>query len=59
MPTNRILKMKVVLGVILITQLGMAAGGQDVSEQGNPWVWVSIGKLKVKAEAVETHRQYI
>jgi uncharacterized membrane protein (UPF0127 family) len=54
MPTNRILKMKVVLGVILITQLGMAAGGQDVSEQGNPWVWVRIGKVKVKAEAVET-----
>ena len=33
---------------------GGGAGGQEVSEQGNPWVRVSLGKVVVKAEAVQT-----
>jgi uncharacterized protein len=50
------LKLNAILVMILITQLGLAglAGGQDVSEQSNPWLWVSIGKVKVKAETVKT-----
>ena len=43
-------------GVLLAAVLGVAgwAGAQGVSEQGNPWVWVSLGTVKVKAEAVRT-----
>jgi uncharacterized membrane protein (UPF0127 family) len=53
---RRIIKPKVMLGVILAVLLSIAglAGGEEVSEQGNPWVWVTIGKVKVKAEAVST-----
>lgn len=47
-------KAQVLLGVLLAALLGLAWGawGQDVSPQGNPWVWVRIGTVKVKAEAV-------
>ncbi len=34
--------------------LAGGAGGQGVSEQGNPWVRVSLGKVTVQAEAVRT-----
>ena len=54
MSAGGIIKAQVLLGVLLVTLLGLAggAGGQEVSPQGNPWVWVSIGNVKVKAEAV-------
>jgi uncharacterized protein len=47
-------KAQVLLGVLLAVLLGLAWGawGQEVSPHGNPWVWVSIGTVKVKAEAV-------
>jgi uncharacterized protein len=56
MTARRIIKRQVLVGVLLAALLGAAGltGGQEVSEQGNPWVWVSIGKVKVKAETVST-----
>jgi uncharacterized membrane protein (UPF0127 family) len=53
---SRIMKTQALLGVALAVLLGLAGSvaGQDVSEQGNPWLWVTIGKVKVKAEAVST-----
>jgi uncharacterized membrane protein (UPF0127 family) len=56
MTVGRIMKAQILLGVLLAALLGEAglAGGQEVSEHGNPWLWVSIGKVKVKAEAVST-----
>lgn len=56
MTARRIVKSQVLLGMALVVLLALAglAAGQDISEQGNPWVWVSIGKVKVKAEAVST-----
>jgi uncharacterized membrane protein (UPF0127 family) len=56
MTAGRIIKAQVLLGILLATWLGVAglAAGQKVSEHGNPWVWVSIGKVRVKAEAVST-----
>jgi uncharacterized protein len=46
----------VIAGLILSVFAGLAgrAGGQEGSEIGNPWVTVSIGKVKVQAEAVRT-----
>ncbi len=44
-------------GVTILAVLALwtgAAGGQEVSEQGNPWVRLSLGKVAVKAEAVRT-----
>ena len=40
----------------LVALAGLAgqAGGQEVSEHGNPWVTVTIGKVTVQAEAVLT-----
>jgi uncharacterized protein len=43
----------VIAGLILAGLAGVA-GGQEVSEFGNPWVRVSIGKVTVQAEAVST-----
>ena len=37
-----------------LSGLAGGAGGQGVSEQGNPWVRVSLGKVTVQAEAVRT-----
>jgi uncharacterized protein len=56
MTARRIIKRQVLVGVLLTALLAVAGltGGQEVSEQGNPWVWVSIGKVKVKAETVST-----
>jgi len=47
---------RVMAGLLLAAVAGLAgpAGGQEVSEQGNPWVRVSIGKIVVQAEAVRT-----
>ena len=40
----------------LVALAGLAgqAGGQEVSEHGNPWVRVTVGKVTVQAEAVRT-----
>jgi uncharacterized protein len=43
-----------VMTVLLMAALFGLAGGQEVSEQGNPWVRVSLGKVTVQAEAVRT-----
>jgi uncharacterized membrane protein (UPF0127 family) len=50
------LKAGVMAGLLLAILAGPGgwAGGQEVSEQGNPWVQVSLGKVVVKAEAVQT-----
>jgi uncharacterized membrane protein (UPF0127 family) len=59
MTSGGVVKAQVLLGVFLVTLLGLSgwAGGQEVSKQGNPWVWVNIGKVKVKAEAVSTPKK--
>jgi uncharacterized membrane protein (UPF0127 family) len=49
----------VLAGLLLAGLSGFAgsagrAGGQEVSEHGNPWVWVRLGKVTVQAEAVRT-----
>jgi uncharacterized membrane protein (UPF0127 family) len=46
----------VMAGLLLAALAGMA-GGQEVSEYGNPWVWVRVGQVTVKAEAVRTPAQ--
>ena len=56
MRVNRNLSAWVIAGLILAGFAGLAggAGGQEVSEAGNPWVRVSVGKVTVQAEAVRT-----
>ena len=43
-------------GLLLAVLAGLAgqAAGQEVSEHGNPWVRVTVGKVAVQAEAVRT-----
>jgi uncharacterized membrane protein (UPF0127 family) len=46
-----------VLGGLLLAAVfvpARGARGQAVSEHGNPWVWVTVGQVTVKAEAVRT-----
>ena len=48
-----------IAGLLLASLAGPAAGAkpagnQEVSEHGNPWVRVTVGKVTVKAEAVQT-----
>ena len=45
-----------IAGALLAALSGPAgwAGGQAVSEFGNPWVWVRVGQVAVQAEAVRT-----
>jgi uncharacterized protein len=56
MRANRNLNAWVMAGLVLAVLSGLPGGarGQGVSEQGNPWVWVTIGKVSVQAEAVRT-----
>jgi uncharacterized protein len=45
------------MAALLLTVIPGPAGGAGepkVSEHGNPWVWVSLGKVTVQAEAVRT-----
>lgn len=53
---SRIMKTQALVGVVLTVLLGLAglAAGQDGSAPGNPWLWVTIGKVTVQAEAVST-----
>jgi uncharacterized membrane protein (UPF0127 family) len=48
-----------IAGLFLASLAGPAAGAkpagnQEVSEHGNPWVTVTVGKVTVKAETVQT-----
>lgn len=56
MTASHIMKTRARLWVVLAVLLGLAGlvEGQDVSQQGNPWLWLTTGKVKVKAEAVST-----
>ncbi len=56
MTAGRIRTVKVIAGVLLAALLGLGgwARGQEVSKYGNPWVWVSIGRVTIMAEAVRT-----
>ncbi len=46
------------VGLILIPWLCLLlagpAGGDELSEYGNPFLWVTVGRVKVKAEVVST-----
>jgi uncharacterized protein len=53
MRVSRNLSAWVMTGLFLATLTG-PAGGQKVSEHGNPWVTMTIGKVTVQAEAVRT-----
>jgi len=56
MQTGRNLRAWVIAGLLLAALSGPAdwAGGQEVSEHGNPWVWVAVGPVTVQAEAVRS-----
>jgi len=56
MGAGRIRMVGVVAGLLLAVLSGLA-GGQEVSEYGNPWLWVRVGQVTVKAEAVRTPAQ--
>jgi uncharacterized protein len=43
-----------VMAGLLLAALAGGARGQVASEHGNPWVWVTVGKVTVQAEAVKT-----
>jgi uncharacterized membrane protein (UPF0127 family) len=50
------IRIVVVAGLLLAVLSGLA-GGQEVSKYGNPWLWVRVGQVTVKAEAVRTPAQ--
>jgi uncharacterized membrane protein (UPF0127 family) len=59
MKVSRNLSAWVMAGLLLAALAGPARGQggdrrQDVSEHGNPWVRVTVGKVTVEAEAVRT-----
>lgn len=59
MRVNRNLSAWLLAGLFLAALAGPARGQggdrrQDVSEYGNPWVRVTVGQVKVEAEAVRT-----
>ncbi len=49
---NRCCPLLLILGVLLWT--ASLGAGTELSEYGNPFTWVTIGKTKVKAEVVFT-----
>ena len=56
MTIGRIRTRQVMAGLLLAALLGLAGRvrGAEVSEYGNAWVWMSLGEVTVKAEAVRT-----
>jgi uncharacterized membrane protein (UPF0127 family) len=56
MTLGRLRTVKVMAGLLVAAclALGGLARGQEVSQYGNPWVWVSLGRVTVQAEAVRT-----
>ena len=56
MTVGRLRTVKVIAGLLLAACLGLGgpARAQQVSKYGNPWVWVSLGRVTVQAEAVRT-----
>ena len=56
MKVSRNLNAWVIAGLLLAALAGLAGGdeGQEVSEHGNTWVRVTVGKVTVLAEAVRT-----
>ena len=59
MRVSRNLSVWVMAGLLLAALAGPAGGageegGQGVSEHGNPWVRVTVGKVTVQAEAVRS-----
>ena len=59
MRVSRNLSAWVMAGLLLAALAGPAGGeggarGQEISEHGNPWVRVTVGKVVVQAEAVWT-----
>jgi uncharacterized membrane protein (UPF0127 family) len=56
MTAIRIRTVEVIAGLLLAALLGLGgwARGQGVSKYGNPWVWVSVGRVTIMAEAVRT-----
>lgn len=56
MRAGRIRTLGVAAGLLLAVLNGPTRG-QEVSEYGNPWLWVRVGQVTVKAEAVRTPAQ--
>jgi uncharacterized protein len=56
MISERISRRCLALAIVLAALAGLAGQvwGEEVSEHGNRWLWVSIGKVTLKAEAVST-----
>jgi uncharacterized membrane protein (UPF0127 family) len=56
MSTGQIKSLRALAGLLLAAWLGLGGLGQagEVSAHGNSWVWVSIGPVVIKAEAVST-----
>jgi uncharacterized membrane protein (UPF0127 family) len=56
MRASRNKSLRVMAGLLLAALLGPAgwAGGQGVSEHGNPWVRVAVGPVTMQAEAVRS-----
>jgi uncharacterized membrane protein (UPF0127 family) len=55
MVNNR--NIRVLLAFLILAAVFFPPGpawGQEVSKFGNPWVWVTIGQVQVKAEVVRT-----
>jgi uncharacterized membrane protein (UPF0127 family) len=48
--------LRAMAALLLAACLGVSgwSWGQEVSESGNPWLWVTVGKVTIKAEAVRT-----
>jgi uncharacterized membrane protein (UPF0127 family) len=59
MAAPRLLTLPLLAGLLLVALLGPPGGarGQEVSEYGNPWLRVTLGKTTVQAEAVSTPGQ--
>ncbi len=47
---------RLLAGLLALALLGLTGGAQarEVSKYGNPWLWVTVGQVTIKAEAVDT-----